>query len=110
MAFTNTRVPDGDDVWGRNKVMIRDFTITGTYTTGGYTIAARDVGLKFFRAVEIVGGDVSQLTYFPFFDLGTSPAGQAVITGKLRFATATGVEAVGTLVPDINIRLAFIGG
>lgn len=110
MAFTNTRVPDGDDVFGRNKVMIRDFTISSTYTAGGYTIDAGDVGLKFFRAVVVAGGDVSLGTYFPMFDLGTTPAGNAPKTGKLRFFTATGVEATGTLTPSINIRLMFIGG
>ncbi len=110
MAFTNTRVPDGNDSWGRNKVEIRDFTVTGTYTAGGYTIAARDVALKFFRAVVVAGGDVSLGTYFPTFDLGTTPAGNAPLTGKLRLWTATGVEATGTLSPDVNVRLMFIGG
>lgn len=110
MAFTITRVPDGDDAWGRNKVVFKDFTITGSYTAGGYTINAADVGLKFFRSVEIVGGDVSQLTYFPFFDFGTSPTGGLYTTGKLRLATASGTEATGALSPTVNLRLCFIGG
>ncbi len=112
MAFTNTRVPDGNDVFGRNKVEIRDFKISAasTYTAGGYVIAALDVGMKFFRAVVVAGGDVSLGTYFPMFDLGTTPAGTAPTTGKLRFFTATGVEATGSISPEINVRLMFIGG
>lgn len=110
MAFTPTAVPDGYDVFGRNKVMFRDYTISGTYTSGGYTIAASDVGLKFFRGVAVVGGDVSLGTYFPVFDLGTTPAGSLQLTAKLRFFTATGVEATGSLSPAINVRLMFIGG
>lgn len=109
MAFTLTKVPDGLDKWGRENVSIFDVTITGSYTAGGYTIAASDVGLKFFKGVEVSGGDVSQLTYFPFFDYGTSPLGVQT-TGKLRLATATATEATGTLSPDVNLRLCFIGG
>ena len=109
MAFTLTKVPDGLDKWGRENVSIYDVTISGTYTAGGYTIDASDVGLKFYKAVEVGGGDVSQLTYFPFIDYGTSPLGLQT-TLKLRFATATGVEATGTLSPAINLRLVAIGG
>ncbi len=110
MSVTITRVPDGNDVWGRERVEIRDFTISGTYTSGGYAIAASDVGLKFFKAVVVGGGDVSLGTYFPVFDLGTTPAGNEPSTGKLRFFTASGTEATGTLSPAITIRLVFIGG
>lgn len=112
MAISNLRVPDGNDAWGRDKVEIRDFKIPNpdTYTVGGYVINASDVGLKFFKAVVIAGGDVSLGTYFPMFDLGTTPQGTAPTTGKLRFFTATGVEATGTISPTINVRLMFIGG
>ncbi len=110
MSVTITRVPDGNDTWGREKVEIRDFTITSTYTSGGYVINASDVGLKFFKAVVVGGGDVSLGTYFPMFDLGTTPAGTDPTTGKLRLFTATGVEATGSLSPSVNIRLVFIGG
>jgi len=109
MSFTLTKVPDGNDAWGRDNVAIFDVTISGSYTSGGYTIDAGDVGLKFFKAVEVAGGDVSQLTYYPFFDFGTSPLGLQT-TGKLRLGTATGVEATGSLSPDVNLRLCFIGG
>lgn len=109
MAFTLTKVQDGLDKWGRENVSIFDVTITGSYTSGGYTIDAGDVGLKFYKAVVVSGGDVSQLTYFPFFDYGTAPLGVQT-TGKLRLATATATEATGTLSPTVNLRLTFIGG
>jgi|SRR5882672_11286906 len=110
MAFTLTRVQDGLDVWGRTRAHVFDVQITGTYTAGGYTIAASDVGLKFFRGVIVSGGDVSQLTYFPFFDFGAAGAGALFTTGKLRLGTATATEATGTLSPTVNLRLTFIGG
>lgn len=104
MAFTLTRVQDGSDVHGRNKVAIFDVAITGTYTVGGYVIAAGDVGLKAFKAIKVVGGDVSQLTYFPFFDFGAAGQGLAWTTLKLRLGTATATEATGTISPTVNLR------
>ena len=109
MGITLTKVQDGLDLWGRERVAFFDVAITGTYTSGGYTIDANQVGLKFYKGVVVAGGDVSQLTYFPFFDYGTSPTGLKT-TGKLRLSTATATEATGTLSPTVNLRLAFIGG
>lgn len=105
MAFTLTKVRDGDDVQGRNKVAIFDVAITGTYTSGGYTINASDLGLKSFKGIEIAGGDVSQLTYFPFFDFGAAGQGIEWNAVKLRLATATATEATGTLSPTVNLRI-----
>lgn len=109
MAFTIARVPDGINVVGRDRQITVDITITGTYTAGGYTIAARDVGLKFFKAVKVAGGDVSQLTYYPFFDFALAVPGGSPITGKLRFGTATATEATGTISPTIQLRLEITG-
>lgn len=110
MAFTLTKVQDGDDAKGRDKSAIFDVQITGDYNAGGYTIDAGDVGLKFFKSVKIAGGDVSQLTYYPFFDFGAAGAGIGQTTGKLRLGTATTVEATSTLSPTVNLRLEFFGG
>lgn len=110
MAFTITKIPDVTDYFGKAKVEIKDFKITGTYTAGGYTVNAVDVGFKYFKAVDVAGGDVSQGTYFPLIDFGTNPAGNQPTSFKLRFFTATGVEATGTLSPTINVRLLLIGG
>lgn len=110
MAQTYTAVPDGFDVWGRNYVRTRDVALSGTYPSGGYTINAQDVGLKFFRGVDVVGGDVSQGTYFVLFDFGTSYAGTLPTSVKLRLFTASGTEATGTLSPSVNVRLCAYGG
>ena len=114
MAFTRTRVTDSvTDAYGKSTVQYWDFDITSTYTAGGYTINAKDIGMKFFRGVTVVGGDVSLGTYFPVVDFGsvyTAAAGMLPTTLKLRFFTASGTEATGALSPAINIRLLFIGG
>lgn len=110
MAFTSKNVIDSSlDAWGKSRVTFVDYTITGSYTGGGYTINAADVGLKYFRSVDIAGGDVSMGTYFPVFDFGTASPGSLYNTVKMRFFTATGVEASGSLSPTINIRVQFIG-
>ena len=109
MAVVQTRVADGNDVWGRNRVLPLDLTITGTYTAGGYTLNAVQFGLKIFRTVDVAGGDVSLGTYFPVFDFGTSPSGKQPTSVKLRFFTATGVEATGAISPTINIRVLATG-
>lgn len=110
MAFTLTKVQDGDNVVGRDKTATFDVQITSTYTAGGYEIDASDVGLKFFKGILIVGGDVSQLTYYPFFDFGAAGAGGLWTTLKLRFSTASGTEATGSLSPTVNYRFQAFGG
>lgn len=109
MAATYTRVADGNDVWGRQRMQLLDINITGTYSAGGYTLNAAQFGLKIFRTVDIAGGDVSMGTYFPVFDFGTSSAGKQPTTVKLRFFTTSGVEATGALSPAINIRIIATG-
>lgn len=114
MAFTLTRVNDSIlDVRGKGRESTYDVKVTGSYTAGGYTINASDVGLKFFKGISVVGGDVSQLTYFPFFDYGTGyTAGQGVLptTVKLRLGTASGTEATGALSPNVLLRIDAYGG
>jgi hypothetical protein len=108
MAFTLTKVIDGIDAKGRDKTSIFDVQITGTY--GAYTINAGDVGLKFFKAIDVVGGDVSQLTYYPFFDFGAAGGGLGWTVLLLRLGTASGTEATGSLSPTVNLRLMAYGG
>lgn len=104
MSFTLTKVRDGDCVQGNNKIVFFDVQISGTYSAGGYTINAGDIGLKSFKGIYITGGDVSQLTYYPFFDFGAAGGGLEWNVLKLRLGTATGVEATGTLSPTVNLR------
>jgi hypothetical protein len=104
MAFTLTVIQDGQCVQGNNKTSIVDVAISGSYQAGGYTINAGDVGLKSFKAIDIVGGDVSQLTYYPFFDFGAAGGGVEWNAVKIRLGTATGTEATGSLSPAVNLR------
>lgn len=107
MTTVVTRVPDGDNLVGRDRWVVKDYTLSGTYAA--LVINASDVGLRFFKAVDAVGGDISLATYFPVFDYGTSPAGTSPTSVTLRLYTASGVVASGTLSPTVNIRLQFIG-
>lgn len=110
MAIATKNVIDSLlDVWGKSRTTFVDYTITGSYTGGGYVIKAADVGLKFFRSVDIAGGDVSMGTYFPVFDFGTASPGSLYNSVAMRFFTASGVEATGAISPTINIRVQFIG-
>lgn len=116
MAVSYKRVRDSIDVWGRTRVEFKDFIAPSgtTYPSGGFVINAATFGLKIFRGIAIVGGDVSQGTYFGVFDFGTSfpSAGAQVLpaTVKLRLFTASGTELSGTVgSTGYNIRIAGYG-
>jgi len=110
MTTAISRIPDGDDVWGRDREVVKDFALSGTYAA--LVIKASDVGLKFFRAVIVAGGDTSLGTYFPVVDLGNGSAfvGTISTSATLHLYTASGTEATGALSPSVNLRLCFIGG
>lgn len=111
MAITLTRVPDGDDNWGRHRVVTRDFTALSAdaYPAGGVVINASDLGLKFITGVDIAGGSVSMGTNFPVFDIGTVPGGLPT-SFKLRYFTASGVEIAGTFGTNVFTRICAYGG
>lgn len=113
MAQIYTRVPDGDDVWGRERVAFKDVTSAASpgYPSGGFTLNAADFGLKYFRGIDVVGGNVSQGTYGIIVDLGTSFVGALPLTAKLRLFSALGTEVTAsTDVSALKIRLQAIGG
>lgn len=86
MATTITRIPDGEDVWGRTHVKVVDVTLDNSYpATNGYVINANDVGLKGIRAVQVVGGNkaAGKLNFLADL-LGTGVAGQDVTAVALR--------------------------
>jgi hypothetical protein len=112
MAVSYTRVPDGNDVWGRQRQQYLDFLAPNgtTYPAGGFPLTALQFGLKFFNEVEIAGGDVSQGTYFAIFDYGTSFAGKRPTSAKLRLFTASGTELSGSVgASGFNARIAALG-
>lgn len=112
MAVTLTRVPDGNDYWGRNKIKFVDFQAASgtTYPSGGFVINANTFELKVFRGLKIVGGDVSQGTYFGIVDMTTAFPGKEPPTVALRLFTASGTELSGTVgSTGYNVRLLGVG-
>lgn len=116
MANTLTRVQDGDDVWGRNKVVFRDITFDGTvaYVNGtGFTVNASDLGLKFFRGIDIAGGSIGSGTIFPVFVLypnAASGAGVVPTSVNIRLFSAIGTELVNGAYTTFTQRLMVNGG
>ena len=113
MAVTYTRVPDGNDVFGgRNKIGFLDFQAASgtTYPSGGFVLSAGLFGLKFIRGIYIVGGDVSQGTYFTVYDFTTSYPGKEPATVAIRLFTASGTELSGTVGSSgYNVRFLAFG-
>ena len=66
MANTITRVQDSIDYWGKSLVVPVDYTFDGTvaYVNGtGFTLNAKDIGMRFFRLIETAGGSLAAGTY-----------------------------------------------
>jgi hypothetical protein len=105
MSVTLTRVPDGEDVWGRTRVTMFDVALDTSYPlTGGYVINAQDVGLKAFKGVDIVGSNKAGGAVLPIFDLTslTSP-GQLPTSLALRlFLPSGGATAPATLTAPVG--------
>lgn len=116
MANTITRVPDGDDVWGRHRVVTRDITFDGTvaYVNGtGYTINASDLGLKFITGIDIGGGSIGSGTLFPVFVVSTnaaSGAGTLPTSVNIRLFSAVGTELASGTFTTFTQRLCAWGG
>lgn len=83
MAITIRHVPDGEDVWGRMRVRFTDVALDTSYPTGGYPIAASDVGMKMIYSVKIVGQNAGSEAWL--FDF--------LIANAIGSATAKGVPA-----------------
>jgi hypothetical protein len=78
MALTITRVPDGNDVWGRTRIEYRDITLDTSYPTGGYNIRASDVGLSnIFGATLVSTSEGRLLTTF------NKVVGEATFAGSI---------------------------
>ncbi len=90
MAITITRVPDGDDVWGRTKVCWKDITLDASYpATNGYVINASDVGLKSILGAKVVGGNQTAGKLSFVFDFNAT-AGDLTTAVRLRAFFPTG--------------------
>lgn len=90
MAVTYTRVPDGNDVWGRTLIKIVDITLDSSYPlTNGYVIQASDVGMKGLFGAKVIGGNKASGAVLPAIDLGTV-AGAPPTSAILRLFLPTG--------------------
>jgi hypothetical protein len=104
MALSIKRIADGEDVWGKFRVVYKDIVLDNSYPAGGYTINASDVGLKtLYEGVE-VGGNAASGGVLVLIDqssgLGTtSMDGVALTSLKLRvfFPTGGATAAPNTL-------------
>jgi hypothetical protein len=90
MALTITRVPDGNDVWGRTKIEYRDLTLDDAYAAStGYVINAQDVGLRQVFGAAVVGGNQAAGKLSFIFDFNAS-AGDLRTAVRLRAFFPTG--------------------
>ncbi len=55
MAATITKLPNGEDAWGKTKVQAVDVTGDNSYPTGGYVIAPARVGMKTILGAKVIG-------------------------------------------------------
>lgn len=95
MSLSIRRIPDGEDIWGRFKVVFKDLVLDNSYPANGYVINASDVGLKLlYEGVEVGGNAASGGLLFTLD--ATSGLGTATIDGvpntalKLRAFFPTG--------------------
>lgn len=102
MALTFTRVPDGEDIWGRTRVRFVDITLDNSYPlTNGYVINAQDVGMKGIFGAKVIGGNKASGAILPTIDLGTV-AGAPPTSAILRaFLPTGGASAPATLTAPI---------
>lgn len=92
MSVTLTRVPDGEDIWGRTRVTLFDVALDTSYPlTNGYVINAQDVGLKGFKAAKVVGSNKAGGAVLPVLDLASiSSPGQLPTSLAFRLFLPTG--------------------
>lgn len=91
MSVTLTRIPDGNDVWGRTRVSLYDVTLDTSYPNStGYVIQASDVGLKAFKGGSIVGSNKAAGAAIAVLDTGTNGTGINTASLALRVFAPTG--------------------
>jgi hypothetical protein len=116
MALTIVRVPNGEDVFGRNYIRTFDVTLDNSYPNStGYTINANDVGLKNFLGADVIAGNRTSGGYSYIFDTNASP-GDSVTALRLRlFWSASGGAAANVEVTNttdvhlVVLRVQFRG-
>lgn len=107
MANTYTAIPDGNDVWGRSRMVTREYNISANYAANGYLIAASDFGLKFFKGIVVAGVTTTAGSGYSVFPV--LAAGQEPLTALLVLATANVEVTPGSITP-FTVRLLAYGG
>lgn len=101
MSLTFSRVPDGEDFWGRTHTTLFDVKLDTSYPlTNGYVINASDVGLKYFKSGRVEGSNKAGGAVLPVLDFGTFTVNGAVepTSVALRvFLPSGGATAPGSL-------------
>lgn len=73
MPLTITRVPDGNDVWGRTNIQYVDIALDNSYPAStGYVVNAQDVGLRLIKGATVVGGNQASGGMVLAFDNGSA--------------------------------------
>ena len=105
MSLTLSRVPDGEDIWGRTRTTLFDVACDTSYPlTNGYTINAADVGLKFFKSARVEGANKAAGAILPMLDFGTFVAGSAALPSAVAlrlFNPTGGATAPSTLTAPV---------
>lgn len=110
MALTLSKVADGENVKGRHRSFIFDVALDTSYPSGGYTINATDVGLKFLLGVVPLAENPANATsqYVTVRDLG-GVTKLAVKSVKLRLYSAGSEVTATTDVHTVGYRFEFFG-
>jgi len=79
---SQVKVADSDDVWGKHRVSVWDFTGGSTdYVAGGYPLTAAQFGLYQITGIKAVGGNPAAAAYLVHYD---------TVNQKLMFEYPTG--------------------
>lgn len=101
--ITITRVPDGNDVWGRTQISYRDITLDSSYPlTDGYVINAQDIGLKTIFGAQVVSGNKASGALKYGFDFGTVAGSLKTSVALRAFFPTGGATTPATLVAPIS--------
>jgi hypothetical protein len=108
MAQTYTRLPDGEDVFGRKRVKAMEVTLDASYPAGGYLIAPGDVGMKFVYGIAVIGGNTASGAYTYTF---VAAAGKGNIGGNMALRVFSGGTEVAnaTDLHTVTLRILPIG-
>ncbi len=109
MSLTITRVPDGEDLWGRRRVTMYDLTLDDDYVAAtGYPIAAQDVGFKSLYGALVIAANQAAGKLLFVFDKNND-AGEVSSTLRLRAFFPTGGAATAPTALNAPVGITAAG-